>query len=157
MKNTINHHNKIIQDINKTIYYLVEQSDEERRSDVSSIRSDILDLRDLLYANDKTDIGFSKIRIRFFGEYELKLPKYGIESFDRTLKGEMFFKVLGSGDGFIDIRTSSFPDSFRIRLYYNTLVEYKIQKGEGYLIYRRGTQHMEGEETKLQFKIIKKS
>ena len=96
MKNTINHHNKIIQDINKTIYYLVEQSDEERRSDVSSIRSDILDLRDLLYSNDKTDIGFSKIRIRFFGEYKLKLPKYGIESFDRTLKGEMFFKVLGS-------------------------------------------------------------
>ena len=157
MKNTINHHNKIIQDINKTIYKLVEQSDEERRSDVSSIRSDILDLRDLLYANDKTDIGFSKIRIRFFGEYELKLPKYGIESFDRTLKGEMFFKVLGSGDGFIDIRTSSFPDSFRIRLYYNTLDEYKNQKGEGYLIYRRGTQYMEGEETKLQFKIIKKS
>ena len=157
MKNTINHHNKIIQDINKTIYNLVEQSDEERRSDVSSIRSDILDLRDLLYANDKTDIGFSKIRIRFFGEYELKLPKYGIESFDRTLKGEMYFSVLGGGNDYIDIKTSSFPNTFKIRLHYNTLDELKNQKGEAYLIYRRGTQYMEGDDTKIQFKIIKKS
>jgi hypothetical protein len=158
MKNTINYHNKIIQDINKTIYHLVEQSDKERQSDVTSIRSDIIDLRDLLFKkNNSTDIGFSKIRIKFFNEYELKLPKYGVESFDRTLKGEMYFNVLGSGDGFIDIRTSSFPNSFRIRLFYNTLEEYKAQKGEGYLIYRRGTQYMEGDETKLLFKIIKKS
>ena len=156
MKNTINHHNKIIQDINKTIYYLVEQSDEERRSDVSSIRSDILDLRDLLYANDKTDIGFSKIRIRFFGDYELKLPKYGVESFDRTLKGDMYFSVLGGNDVYMDIKTSSFPETFRIRLEYQTLREYENQYGVGYLIYNRGTQRLEGEDTKIYFKILKK-
>ena len=157
MKNTVNYQNKIIQDINKTIYRLMEQSDEERRSDVASIRSDIQSLRDLLYGSDNNGINFSKIRIRFFGEYELKLPKYGIESFDRTLKGEMYFKVVGGGNGFIDIKTNSFPDTFRIRLFYSTLDELKNQKGDVYLVYRRGTQYMEGDETKIQFKIIKKS
>ena len=157
MKNTINHHNKIVRDINKTIYNLVEQSDEERRSDVSNIRSDIQSLRDLLYGENSDGVNFSKIRIRFFDEYELKLPKYGIESFDRTLKGEMYFKVVGGGNGFIDIKTNSFPDTFRIRLFYSTLDELKNQKGDAYLVYRRGTQYMEGDETKIQFKIIKKS
>ena len=64
MKNTVNYQNKIIQDINKTIYRLMEQSDEERRSDVASIRSDIQSLRDLLYGSDNNGINFSKIRIR---------------------------------------------------------------------------------------------
>ena len=91
------------------------------------------------------------------GEYELTLPKYGVESFDRTLKGEMYFKVIGGNSEYMDIKTSSFPDTFKIRLTYDTLEEYKKQRGDAFLIYQRGTQYLEGEETKINFTILKKS
>ena len=156
MDNSINKQHKIINEINSSISKLLEQTDEKRQKDVDGIRFDIDYLRSLLYSS-KDGLDFNTIRIRFEGDYELKLPKYGVESFDRTLKGDMYFSVLGGNDVYMDIKTSSFPETFRIRLEYQTLREYENQYGVGYLIYNRGTQKLEGEETKIYFKILKKS
>lgn len=155
MDNSINKQHKIIDEINSSISKLLEQTDQKRQKDVEGIRSDIDYLRSLLYS-PKNGLDFNTIRIRFRGDYELKLPKYGVESFDRTLKGDMYFSVLGGNDVYMDIKTSSFPETFRIRLEYQTLREYENQYGVGYLIYNRGTQRLEGEDTKIYFKILKK-
>ena len=156
MDNSINKQHKIIDEINSSISKLLEQTDKKKQKDVAGIRSDIDYLRTLLYSS-KDGFDFNTIRIRFEEDYELKLPKYGVESFDRTLKGDMYFSVLGGNDVYMDIKTSSFPETFRIRLEYQTLREYENQYGVGYLIYSRGTQRLEGEDTKIYFKILKKS
>lgn len=77
--------------------------------------------------------------------------------FDRTLKGEMYFSVLGGTKDYIDIKTSSFPNSFKIRLEYETLRELVWQNGYGKLIYESGSQFLVADENKIYFKIIKKS
>ena len=157
MENSLKKYINIINDINLTINTLCEQSDEKIKSDIDELRDEISYLRNLFYEKQNTGFDFKKITIRFLGEYELTLPKYGVESFDRTLKGEMFFKVIGGNSEYMDIKTNSFPDTFKIRLHYDTLEEYKKQRGDAFLIYQRGTQYLEGEETKINFTILKKS
>lgn len=156
MNNSINKQHKIIDEINNSIIKLLEQTDAERKKDVESVRSDIQYLRSLLY-NTNFDLGFNKITLEFYDDYELTLPKYGVESFDRTLKGEMYFSVLGGTKDYIDIKTSSFPNSFKIRLEYETLRELVWQNGYGKLIYESGSQFLVADENKIYFKIIKKS
>jgi len=46
------------------------------------------------------------------GNLNLQLPKYGIENFDRKLKGLMYFKVVNSNNNYMDLRTSSMPKTF---------------------------------------------
>jgi hypothetical protein len=158
MKNSIQNFTEAVEDINAMISILLEQSDSEKKKDVEDIRKEISDLRKLIQSkNSGQSLGFSKIRIRFDGEYELKLPKYGLETFNRNLKGEMYFSVLGGTDEYMDIKTSSFPDTFKIRLDYQTLDVYKNQVGDAYLIYNRGTEKLVGEEIKVKYKIIIKS
>ncbi len=156
MENSLKKYINTINDINLTIETICEQSDEKIKSDIDELRDDISYLRNLFYEKQKS-FDFQKIIIRFLGDYELTLPKYGIESFDRNLKGEMYFTVIGGNNQYMDIKTNSFPDTFKIRLYYDTLVEYKNQTGDAFLIYERGTQYLKGEETKINFTIIKKS
>ena len=156
MDNSIKYHHKLIDEINETISNILEQTDEEKKADIESIRKDILYIRDRL-SQKNSSLGFSKIRIRFDGEYNLALPRYGVETFDRNLKGEMYFSVVGGNDDYMDLRTRSMPDTFKIRLHYKTLKEYENQRGYGYLIYQRGREALEGQDTKMVFKIIKKS
>ena len=156
MDSPIKHQHKIVEELNKIISNLVEQSDEEKRADISSIRKDIQDIRDRLGIATST-LDFTKIRIRFDGEYNLSLPRYGVETFDRNLKGEMYFSVVGGNDSYMDLRTKSMPNTFKIRIYYKTLKTFQNQIGKSNLIYQRGRESLEGEETKIIFKIIKKS
>ncbi len=158
MKNSIQNFTEAVEDINAMISILLEQSDSEKIKDVEDIRKEISDLRKLIQSkNSGQSLGFSKMRIRFDGEYELKLPKYGLETFNRNLKGEMYFYVLGGTDKYMDLKTSSFPDTFRIRLSYQTLDVYKNQVGDAYLIYSRGKEKLKGEEINIKYKIINKS
>jgi hypothetical protein len=80
-----------------------------------------------------------------------------METFDRKLKGEMYFTILGGNNDFMDIATTSFPKTFRIRLYYKTLELFKTQSGKSFLLYERGREKLEGEKTKIDFKIVKLS
>jgi hypothetical protein len=157
MKNPIEYHSNLINDINKAIEFLLEDSDSKRRQDISDIRDEIDDLRELLRQSYTGNFPYNSIRIKFNGEYELKLPKYGMETFDRKLKGEMYFTILGGNNDFMDIATTSFPKTFRIRLYYKTLELFKTQSGKSFLLYERGREKLEGEKTKIDFKIVKLS
>lgn len=157
MKNSLDYQNNIIKEINHTIFVLTEQSDEDNKKGIQKVLSDIADLRKLINKQKSFDLDFSKIWIKFLGEYELKLPKYGLESFDRVLKDRMYFKVLGGTKNYIDIKTNSFPETFRIRLYYDTLDVYENQTKDAFLIYQRGSDYLKGDETKISYSIIKKS
>ena len=157
MKSPIEYHGSLINDINKTIEFLLEDSDSKRKQDISNIRDEINNLRELLRQSYVGNFPYNSIRIKFNDVYELKLPKYGIESFDRKLKGEMYFTILGGNDEFMDISTTSFPKTFKIRLYYKTLELFKTQSGKSFLIYERGRENLEGEKTKIDFKIVKLS
>ena len=97
-----------------------------------------------------------KIYIKFDNDYELELPEYGYRTFDRTLKGVMYFTVLGGTDYYIDISTNSFPERFKIRLEYKTLDEFKRQRGDAYLIYSETDRVLEGKKTKVTYEITKK-
>ena len=123
MKSNINRIHQVIEDLNIEIDLLMEQSflstdDDTKKDDVNSIRKDIEYLRSQLYNNNNIDktLGFKKVTIRFDGTYQLKLPKYGIEEFDRVLKGDMYFSVVGGNESYLELRTSSMPVSFRIIL-----------------------------------------
>jgi hypothetical protein len=157
MEDPIEYHTLLINDINNTIFNLLEQSDSERKKDISNIRKDIEYIRSMLRDNYPSEFPYNSIRIRFDGEYEIKLPKYGIETFDRKLKGEMYFSIIDGNDEYIDIKTTSFPKTFRIRLFYNTLDLFKTQKGKALLIYERGREKLKGDETTVFFKIVKLS
>jgi hypothetical protein len=158
MKNSIENFTNIIEDVNNIITLLLEESDAEKKKDVKSIRKEISDLKKLIRnKGSESSFDFTKIRLRFDSEYELKLPKYGLETFNRKLKGEMYFSVLEGTDEYMDIKTTSFPDTFRIRLTYKTLEELKNQTGKAILIYKRGREKLRGEETNVTYKILKKS
>jgi hypothetical protein len=155
MKDPIEYHSDLINELNNTIINLLEQSDPQRSEDITDIRREIEDLRKLLGLSQTDNFPYKSIRIKFNSDYELKLPKYGIETFDRKLKGEMYFKILGGNDQFMDIATNSFPKTFKIRLYYKTLELFKSQNGKTFLIYERGREKLQGVETSIDFKIVK--
>ena len=117
MENSIEKYINTIKDINFTINSLFEQSDIEKKRDIDELRSEIEYLKSLISTKD---FDFGKIYIKFDNDYELELPKYGYRTFDRTLKGVMYFTVLGGTDYYIDIATNSFPERFKIRLEYKT-------------------------------------
>ena len=153
MENSIEKYINTIKDINLTINSLFEQSDIEKKRDIDELRSEIEYLKSLI---SKKDFDFQKIYIKFDGEYELELPEYGYRTFDRTLKGVMYFMVLGGTDYYIDIATNSLPERFKIRLEYNTLDEFKRQRVDAYLIYSETGRVLEGEKTKITYEITKK-
>jgi len=155
----IDGYNDLVKSIETNILVLLEQSrDSDLEQDIIGIRSDI----DQLWADIKgygkgLDGGFSYtyIEINFNREYELSLPKYGLETFDRKLKGLMYFNILGGNDHYMDLQTNSFPETFRIRLYYKTLDTLTQQTSKAFLIYERGRENLKGEEEKIEFKIRK--
>lgn len=155
MKDPIEYHSELVNGINKTINNLLEQSDSQRRKDVSDLRKDIEYIRNRLSQSYSSEFPYNSIRIRFDNEYELKLPKYGLEPFDRKLKGEMYFSVIGGTDEYMDIKTTSFPKTFKIRLYYKTLETYVKQHGKSFLIYESGKNKLKGDEISIIFKILK--
>ena len=48
MDNTLNYQHKLVNELNDSITSLLEQSDEEKKKDIESIRQDINDLRNLI-------------------------------------------------------------------------------------------------------------
>jgi len=151
----IEYYNDLVKSIDRDITILLEQTkDDKLRQDISGMRSDIdqlwIDIRSYGAGNS---FDYNYIEIDFNGVYELSLPKYGVKSFDRKLKGLMYFNILNGTDNYIDIQTNSFPESFRIRLFYKTLDTTKNQKNRAFLIYRKGNENLKGEEEIVEYKI----
>ena len=69
----------------------------------------------------------------------------------------MYFSVVGGNDDFLELRTNSMPKTFKIVLTYETLREFKRQRGDAYLKYKRGRENLEGDSETVSFKILEKS
>ena len=126
----IDYYNDLVKSVEQGILVLLEQSrDSDLEQDIKSVKNN--------------------------REYELSLPKYGVEVFDRKLKGLMYFNILGGNNHYIDIQTNSFPETFRIRLRYKTLDTISNQTGKAFLLYKRGSEKLKGKEENIEFKIKK--
>ena len=115
----LNYHNKIIKTLNDDIIKLLPEDSRKRK--LKKMYDEVQVLKKQVRGVPSKSLGFSYVEIDFIGEYELKLPEYGIEEFDRKLKGGMYFKVVGGTNTYMDLRTSSMPKEFIIRLHYTTL------------------------------------
>jgi|688.fasta_scaffold125060_3 hypothetical protein len=156
----------IVDSINKEInFLLMEESLSQEKikkfsGDINKIKKDVDYLNSLVNNQSRTKKGgfpYNYCEITFNETYEIELPKYGIEKFDRKLKGRMYFKVVGGDESkkFIDLRTDSFSDKFKLRIYYQTLVLFNKQKGKAHLIYDSGSHHLKGDEETIYFEINK--
>ena len=150
----IEYQNSIIKEINENINNLIPET--SRKKKLKKMYDEVQVLKKQVRSVSSKSLGFSYIEIDFSGEYELKLPDYGIEEFDRKLKNDMYFRVVGGTGSYMDLRTSSMPKEFIIRLYYNTLKEFKKQNGKGLLIYKRGREKSYGPDQTIAYTIRKK-
>ena len=128
---------KLFEYLNSYIDKLLEEGPDEE-----AVANDIIDLnrrleriRQRLYGGGS--FPYSYCEIEFRGETEVDLPEYGVEVFNRKLKDRMYFTILGGSedDGYMFIKTKSFPDNFKMKLTFNKLKLFKKQSGEVNLIY----------------------
>lgn len=149
--NKINFYNNILGDINSQIRDILN---EDIGKDILDLRKEIKNLKNRFDVPNKI---FSYIEIEFDGKYELGLPKYGLENFNRNLLGRMYFTVDNVNEDlkYIDIRTKSFPDSFKIRIFYRYLEPNKRQRGKAQLIYKSGSKKSDGPKETIMFEIKK--
>lgn len=153
--NKLNENISTINDLNKKIKSLIG---EDINKEILDLRDEIRQIRNSILGGGSSSL-YSYVEIEFAGEYEISLPKYGVENFDRKLKGRMYFSVVNVNEslGFIDVRTKSFPESFILRIFYKKLELFKPQNGKAQLIFSSGTKRGEGpkESIKFEFKKIK--
>ena len=149
--NKINQYNGIIGDINTQITNILN---EDIGNDILDLRKDIRNLQKRFDVPNKI---FKYIEIEFKEKYELDLPKYGLENFNRNLLGRMYFTVDNVNEElkYIDVRTNSFPDSFKLRIFYRYLEINKSQRGKAQLIYKSGSKKSEGPKETIMFEIKK--
>jgi len=160
----IEYHNHIIELIKKNIDYSLNEtmSDTERKeyhSELKSMRNDIISIRKSIQGDSDENFPYNSVEIDFEGEYVLEIPKYGLEEFHRTLKGWMYFKVVGgsinsNGGGWMNIRTKSMSNDFKIRLNVKTFETGKRNRGSAYIIYKNGKGKGETQR-KMDFSIKK--
>lgn len=155
MFNSLEKYIKSIDEVNQKINLLIKEDDVDKK-DIDYIRSEINYLRNLIRSKSEIYFDFDKIRIDFRDETLLDLPSYGVGNEDRTLKGKMYFNVVGGTKKYLDLRTTSLPKSFLIRLTYETLEPKEKQKGYGYLVFESGSQYLEGKEILIRYEIIEK-
>jgi hypothetical protein len=69
----------------------------------------------------------------------------------------MYFTVDNVNEelSYIDVRTNSFPDSFKLRIFYRYLEINKSQRGKAQLIYKSGSKKSEGPKETIMFEIKK--
>ncbi len=153
-------YNEIINYMNNYIDLLLEQNYSQEKSEILDIKSEIEGLRDEIYdyyntSNLDVSFPYTFCRIVFDGEYELELPKYGLKKINRTLKGEMFFDIIGGSieKNTIFLKTTSLENtSFEIKLTnFDTFELFKRQIGYANLVYNK---IYEGNEEKIKFKFV---
>ncbi len=122
-----------------------ELEDKEKEgviAGISEVKAEIEELKSLIdKLEDKKEkqLPFKKIVIEFKKKVELDIQKMKSPEFQRNLIGTMYFKVMeiNENEGYLLLKTNSFPDTMFIRLEYNSLDIYKEQKGDVNLIYSR--------------------
>tara|TARA_Y100000389_G_scaffold153539_1_gene153799 strand:+ start:217 stop:861 length:645 start_codon:yes stop_codon:yes gene_type:complete len=122
-----------------------ELEDKEKEgviAGISEVKAEIEELKSLinkLEEKKEEQLPFKKIVIEFKKKVELDVQKMKSPEFQRNLIGTMYFKVMeiNEDEGYLLLKTNSFPDTMFIRLEYSSLDIYKEQKGDVNLIYSR--------------------
>jgi hypothetical protein len=161
----LNYINKLVENISKEIDLLLnEQFTKSEKKDVSKkitkLKTDVDDLKSKIQGlGYSSDFPYKRCEIYFDGEYELPIPEYGLEEEKRTLKGDMFFKVIG---GDIDnkkiyLKTRSMENTFFKILIkgFKSFETLKLQKGTALLLYKDDERFFENNEVDIIFEFNK--
>ena len=146
---------KIIETLNSDVDILISERAEtpSEKIALNKIESDINKISN--WIKSKTKKEYNKIEITF--PKEVKLSKRAkSEKIERTLKGDMYFKVISGNDdlGFINVKTTSFPHNLALRIYYHKL---KLRQQSNYdvaLIYNRQGNFLGGNPKESEKKYI---
>lgn len=149
--NKINFYNGVLNEINSQVSDILN---EDIGDDILELRKEIQKIKNRFDIPNKI---FKYIEIEFDGKYELELPKYGLENFNRNLLGRMYFTIdtVNEELKYIDVRTNSFPDTFKLRIFYRYLETNKPQRGKAQLLYKSGSKKSDGPKETIMFEIKK--
>lgn len=143
-----------------------ETSDTPKDEKLKKIEELLLKLEELegvtksLGERKQKTLKYKKVVIDFKKKVSLDIKEMKSPEFQRNLLGTMYFKVIDidEEEGFILLKTNSFPDTTFIKLEYKKLEIYSDQKGDVNLIYSRyknpNLSPVEGEEEECYFKFV---
>jgi len=143
-----------------------ETSDTPKDEKLKKIEELLLKLEELegvtksLEERKQKTLKYKKVVIDFKKKVSLDIKEMKSPEFQRNLLGTMYFKVIDidEEEGFILLKTNSFPDTTFIKLEYKKLEIYSDQKGDVNLIYSRyknpNLSPVEGEEEECYFKFV---
>jgi hypothetical protein len=135
-------HNIVIKEMVNHVNYLLtltEDDDEEKKKKEQKRIKNLDDkIHDLNVRLNKLDAiskaPAKKVKIKFFSETKLSV-RSGSDKTERTLRGDMYFDVVGSGSGYLDLQTRNITKGVAIRLHYSKLEPLLEQHGKVELVY----------------------
>ena len=138
-----------------------EDPDEEELKKLDQKIKDLNDKLDLLFSVEKESLPFKKVVINFKNKTPVDIEKLKSPEYKRNLLGTMYFTVVNYDEKnkIIELKTSSFPETLRLRLTYDKLVDNQDQKGKIQLIYNKygksTSDDILGEEKDIYFNFLK--
>lgn len=138
-----------------------EDPDEEELKKLDQKIKDLNDKLDLLFSVEKESLPFKKVIINFKNKTSVDIEKLKSPEYKRNLLGTMYFTVVkyDEKNKIIELKTTSFPDTLRLRLTYNKLIDNQDQKGTIQLIYNKygksTSEDISGDEKDIYFNFLK--
>jgi len=161
----LNYINKLIENISNEIDFLLnEQFTKSEKKDISKkitkLKLDVEDLKNKIRNFDsESDFPYKRCEIRFYGEYELPIPEYGLDEEKRTLKGEMFFKIIGGSidDKKLYLKTTSMENnSFKILIKdFKSFETHLYLNGTALLLFKDDERLFKNNEVDIVFEFIR--
>jgi hypothetical protein len=142
----------------------LEKSEDPDQEELKKIDQKIIDLNaklDLLFSIEKESLPFKKVVINFKNKTSVDIEKLKSPEYKRNLLGTMYFTVVkyDEKNKIIELKTSSFPETLRLRLTYDKLIDNQDQKGSIQLIYNKygksTSEDISGDEKDIYFNFLK--
>jgi hypothetical protein len=162
-------HNAIINEVVNHINYLLtltedaaedaaakELNDKNRSIALTKVKTNLTDLESKVRGIEKKSKkrSYSNVKIKFFNEIKLSV-RSSSDKTTRTLKGDMYFTVVGETSNYIDIQTRNITKGVAIRLYFDKLQTLMDQHGKVQLVYSENGNFSGGVDRKSDEKDIK--
>jgi hypothetical protein len=138
-----------------------EDPDQEELKKIDQKIKDLNDKLDLLFSVEKESLPFKKVIINFKNKTSVDIEKLKSPEYKRNLLGTMYFTVVkyDEKNNIIELKTTSFPDTLRLRLTYDKLIDNQDQKGTIQLIYNKygksTSEDISGDEKDIYFNFLK--
>lgn len=138
-----------------------EDPDQEELKKIDQKIKDLNDKLDLLFSIEKESLPFKKVVINFKNKTPVDIEKLKSPEYKRNLLGTMYFSVVNYDEknNIIELKTTSFPETLRLRLTYDKLVDNQDQKGKIQLIYNKygksTSDDISGDEKDIYFNFLK--